>query len=46
MEMWDPLKPKYLAKMKHIRRRFGRGTSNTCAKIQCISLKNGVGIGL
>ena len=42
--------PKYLAKKKEekkpIRKRFGRGTLNTCAKIQGVSLKNGVDIGL
>ena len=29
-----------------IRKRLGRGTLNTCAKLQGLSLKNGVGIGL
>ena len=40
-------KPKYMAKKKKkLRQRFGRGTFNTCAKVQGLSLKNGVDIGL
>ena len=31
---------------KNIRKRLGRGTLNTCAKCQGLSLKNGVDIGL
>ena len=42
-------KPKYLAekkrkKKKPIRERLGRGTLNTCAKFQGLSLQNGVDI--
>ena len=55
LEVWDPLRPKYLKNTKTqisgektkkqkqpIRKRLGRGTQNTCAKIQGLSLKNGV----
>ena len=42
-------KNKYLAekkKKKNGSKRIGRGTLNTCAKFQALSLKNGVDIGL
>ena len=46
---WDILvlrDPRFAAekKTKHIPKRLGRGTLNTCAKIQGLSLKNGVDI--
>ena len=54
--MWDPLRPKYPKKYKkpnvwrvrknNIRKRLGRDTLRMCAKKQCLSLKNGVDIGL
>ena len=49
LEMWDPLRPKYpknpnirqKSKIKNISNRLGKGTLNTCAKFQGLSLKNG-----
>ena len=53
--MWDPSRPKYREENKNQNiwqkknkktERLGRGTLNTCEKIEGLSPKNGVDIGL
>ena len=55
--MWGPLRPKYFQKIqnpKYLAKKniyvngygLGRGTLNTCAKIQGLTLRNGVDIGV